>query len=179
MNKREKLLLEAVKAGVLGLSELSNNQMLVDDSLDDIPFVFDGEEYVLSVRKADGQTIKCDDKKSQERAVVNLLHKIGVPPHILGYTYLKDAVMLVIDKPELLDCVTKGLYPEVAEMNNSTPSRVERAIRHASQVACNHCYRTETLEQLFGNRIYSTEGNIKNSELIAKLAEVLRLEMRG
>ena len=109
--------------------------------------------------------------------ITNIIHEIGVPAHIKGYQFLRDAITLVVTKPEFLNAVTKELYPTVAAMNNTTPSRVERAIRHAIELAWNRG-RIETLESLFGYTIKNDKGKPTNSEFIAIIADKLRLERK-
>lgn len=109
--------------------------------------------------------------------ITNVIHEIGVPAHIKGYQFLRDAITLVVTKPEFLNAVTKELYPTVAAMNNTTPSRVERAIRHAIELAWNRG-RIETLEALFGYTIKNDKGKPTNSEFIAIIADKLRLERK-
>ena len=109
--------------------------------------------------------------------ITNIIHEIGVPAHIKGYQFLRDAITLVVTKPEFLNAITKELYPTVAAMNNTTPSRVERAIRHAIELAWNRG-RLETLESLFGYTIKNDKGKPTNSEFIAIIADKLRLERK-
>jgi len=109
--------------------------------------------------------------------ITNVIHEIGVPAHIKGYKFLRDAITLVVNKPEYLNAVTKELYPTIALMNNTTPSRVERAIRHAIELAWNRG-RIETLEALFGYTIKNDRGKPTNSEFIAIIADKLRLERK-
>lgn len=109
--------------------------------------------------------------------ITNLIHEIGVPAHIKGYHYLRDAITLVVGKMEYLNAVTKELYPTIAAMNNTTPSRVERAIRHAIEIAWNRG-RLDTIEALFGYTVQQDKGKPTNSECIAILADKLRLERK-
>ena len=109
--------------------------------------------------------------------ITNVIHEIGVPAHIKGYKFLRDAITLVVNKPEYLNAVTKELYPTVAIMNNTTPSRVERAIRHAIELSWNRG-RIETLESLFGYTIKNERGKPTNSEFIAIISDKLRLERK-
>lgn len=109
--------------------------------------------------------------------ITNIIHEIGVPAHIKGYKFLRDAIGLVVSKPEYLNAVTKELYPTVAVMNNTTPSRVERAIRHAIELAWSRG-RIETLESLFGYTIKQNKGKPTNSEFIANISDKLRLERK-
>ena len=109
--------------------------------------------------------------------ITNLIHEIGVPAHIKGYQYLRDAITLVVANMDVLGAVTKELYPVVAAMNNTTPSRVERAIRHAIELAWNRG-KMETLEALFGYTVQQQKGKPTNSEFIAIIADKLRLERK-
>ena len=97
--------------------------------------------------------------------------------HIKGYQYLRDAIALVVENMDLLSAVTKELYPTVASMNNTTPSRVERAIRHAIELAWNRG-KLETLNSLFGYTIQNDKGKPTNSEFIAIISDKLRLERK-
>lgn len=109
--------------------------------------------------------------------ITNLIHEIGVPAHIKGYQYLRDSIMLVVDNMDLISAVTKELYPTVASMNNTTPSRVERAIRHAIELAWNRG-KLETLNNLFGYTVQNDKGKPTNSEFIAIISDKLRLERK-
>ena len=112
-----------------------------------------------------------------EVAITNIIHEVGVPAHIKGYHYLRDAIALVVENMELLGAVTKELYPTIAERNRTTPSRVERAIRHAIEVAWNRG-KLETINALFGYTIQNDKGKPTNSEFIAIIADKLRLERK-
>lgn len=118
-----------------------------------------------------------DSKGDMETQVTNIIHEIGVPAHIKGYMYLRDAILLVADNMKLLSAVTKELYPSIAEKYNTTPSRVERAIRHAIEVAWSRG-KVETVNELFGYTINTGKGKPTNSEFIAMLADKLRMENR-
>ena len=110
-----------------------------------------------------------------ETEITNIIHEIGVPAHIKGYMYLREAIKMVIDNVELLGAVTKELYPSIAKKFNTTPSRVERAIRHAIEVAWSRG-KVDTINQLFGYTVHNTKGKPTNSEFIAMIADKLRLE---
>ena len=110
-----------------------------------------------------------------ETEITNIIHEIGVPAHIKGYLYLREAIKMVIDNVELLGAVTKELYPSIAKKFNTTPSRVERAIRHAIEVAWSRG-KVDTINQLFGYTVHNTKGKPTNSEFIAMIADRLRLE---
>lgn len=112
-----------------------------------------------------------------DRQVTSLLHDIGIPAHIKGYRFLREAIAMVTERVELLSGVTKELYPAVAKRNGTTPSRVERAIRHAIEVAWNRG-NFETINSLFGHTVSSERGKPTNSEFIAMVADRLRMESR-
>lgn len=112
-----------------------------------------------------------------EIAITNIIHEVGVPAHIKGYQYLRDAINMVVEDMDLLSAVTKELYPAIAQRNNTTPSRVERAIRHAIEVAWNRG-KIETIDSLFGYTVHNDKGKPTNSEFIAIIADKLRLERR-
>jgi two-component system response regulator (stage 0 sporulation protein A) len=113
-----------------------------------------------------------------EAEITNIIHEIGVPAHIKGYLYLREAISMVIDNVELLSAVTKELYPNIAKIFNTTPSRVERAIRHAIEVAWSRG-KVDTINQLFGYTVHNTKGKPTNSEFIAMVADKLRLEHKA
>ncbi len=112
-----------------------------------------------------------------EARVTNVLHEIGVPAHIRGYHYIREAIMISINDMDVLNYITKELYPVIAKKCNTTPSRVERAIRHAIEVAWNRG-KLEVLDSLFGYTISNTKGKPTNSEFIALLADRLRIELQ-
>ncbi len=112
-----------------------------------------------------------------EIEITNLIHEVGVPAHIKGYHYLRDAITIVVNNMDILSAVTKELYPTIAKMNNTTPSRVERAIRHAIEVAWNRG-RIETIDALFGYTVKNDKGKPTNSEFIAIIADKLCLERK-
>lgn len=118
-----------------------------------------------------------DDDKSLEIEITNIIHEIGVPAHIKGYHYLRDAITMVVEDIDLLGAITKELYPAIAKANNTTPSRVERAIRHAIEVAWNRG-KLETINSLFGYTVQNDKGKPTNSEFIAIIADKLRLERK-
>jgi len=105
------------------------------------------------------------------------MHEIGVPAHIKGYQYLRDAIMMVIKDLDVINSITKQLYPSIAKIYNTTPSRVERAIRHAIEVAWNRG-QVDTIDSLFGCTVNLGKGKPTNSEFIAMIADKLRLGMR-
>jgi two-component system response regulator (stage 0 sporulation protein A) len=119
-----------------------------------------------------------NEELALEIDITNIIHEIGVPAHIKGYHYLREAIIMVVDNMELLSAVTKELYPAIAEANNTTPSRVERAIRHAIEVAWNRG-KLETIDKLFGYTVQHDKGKPTNSEFIAIIADKLRIERKA
>lgn len=112
-----------------------------------------------------------------EAEITNIIHEIGVPAHIKGYLYLREAIGMVVENIEYLSAVTKELYPSIAEKFNTTPSRVERAIRHAIEVAWSRG-KIDTINRLFGYTVHNGKGKPTNSEFIAMVADKLRIEQR-
>lgn len=112
-----------------------------------------------------------------ESDVTNIIHEIGVPAHIKGYQYLRDAIMMSVDDSEMLNSITKILYPSIAKQHNTTPSRVERAIRHAIEVAWSRG-KVDTIDELFGYTVNNGKGKPTNSEFVALIADKIRLEQK-
>ena len=109
--------------------------------------------------------------------MTSVIHEIGVPAHIKGYQYLREAIMIAVEDMDVINAVTKILYPEVAKRFSTTPSRVERAIRHAIEVAWDRG-DLETLQKFFGYTVSNAKGKPTNSEFIAMIADRLVLEQR-
>jgi len=116
-------------------------------------------------------------ERNLESDVTNIIHEVGVPAHIMGYHYLRDSIMMCVNDSSMLNGITKILYPEVAKKHHSTPSRVERAIRHAIEVAFSRG-NLDVIEELFGYTINSGKGKPTNSEFIALIADKIRLEYK-
>lgn len=114
---------------------------------------------------------------SLEAKITEILHEVGVPAHIKGYQYLRTAIIEVVNNVELLGAITKELYPSIAVKYSTTASRVERAIRHAIEVACNRG-KIETINNIFGYTIHNNKGKPTNSEFIAMISDKLRLEQK-
>lgn len=110
-----------------------------------------------------------------ENEVTDMIHEVGVPAHIKGYQYLRDAIMMVIEEPEMLNSITKILYPTIAKRNQTTPSRVERAIRHAIEVAWSRG-NMDIINSLFSYTVSTGKGKPTNSEFIALIADKIRLQ---
>lgn len=116
--------------------------------------------------------------RSLDLEVTHIIHEIGIPAHIKGYIYLRDAILMVVGRVELLSGVTKELYPAIAQKYRTTPSRVERAIRHAIEVAWNRG-NVDLINNLFGHTVNHERGKPTNSEFIAMVADKLRLEQKA
>lgn len=112
-----------------------------------------------------------------EALVTEIIHEIGVPAHIKGYQYLREAIILTINDMDIINAVTKVLYPEVAKKFGTTPSRVERAIRHAIEVAWDRG-DIEVLQKFFGYTVSNIKGKPTNSEFIAMIADCLSLRQK-
>lgn len=136
--------------------------------------------YVVKETKTKYIELNEIDKKNQENLealVTNVIHEIGVPAHIKGYQYLREAIMMVVQDIDIINQITKQLYPEISEKYHTTPSRVERAIRHAIEVAWARG-KNEAVENIFGYTISAAKGKPTNSEFIAMIADKLRLELK-
>ena len=118
------------------------------------------------------------DKTSIESMVTNIIHEIGVPAHIKGYQYLREAIMIAVEDMDVINAITKVLYPQVAKTFQTTPSRVERAIRHAIEVAWDRG-DLDTLQSFFGYTVSNTKGKPTNSEFIALIADRLQLQLKS
>ncbi|MDF2569905.1 MAG: spo0A [Sporomusa sp.] len=133
---------------------------------------------VITSRPVAAATMQVVKARPMDVEVTNIIREIGIPAHIKGYQYLRDAIMMIISEVELLGAVTKVLYPMIAEKYSTTPSRVERAIRHAIEVAWNRG-NIEMINKLFGYTIKLDKGKPTNSEFMAMIADKLRMEMRA
>ena len=137
--------------------------------------------YTVRETKSKYIEINSIDKKNQENLealVTNIIHEIGVPAHIKGYQYLREAIMMVVQDIDIINQITKQLYPEIAEKYHTTPSRVERAIRHAIEVAWARG-KNDAVESIFGYTVSAAKGKPTNSEFIAMIADKLRLEIKS
>lgn len=115
---------------------------------------------------------------SLEAKVTNILHEIGVPAHIRGYRYMREAIIMSVNDLDVLNYITKELYPSIAKKCDTTPSRVERAIRHAIEVAWNRG-KIDAIDSLFGYTVNTHKGKPTNSEFIALIADRLRIEIKA
>ncbi len=119
-----------------------------------------------------------NDKAGIEAMVTGIIHEIGVPAHIKGYQYLREAIIIAVGDMDVINAITKVLYPQVAKTFQTTPSRVERAIRHAIEVAWDRG-DLDTLQRFFGYTVSNTKGKPTNSEFIALIADKLQLQLKG
>jgi len=140
--------------------------------------------YEKSAKNAisQGFTIQANTSPSPaydlETKVTNILHEIGVPANIRGYHYMREAIIMSVNDMDVLNYITKELYPSIAKKCNTTPSRVERAIRHAIEVAWNRG-KVDAINALFGYTVNNHKGKPTNSEFIALIADKLRLEQKA
>lgn len=142
-------------------------EQLVGDSMTALNKQFCGQKPVVGSQEPD-----------YELMIVEHLRALGVPANLVGYRYLKCAIRLVLDKPGYIDTITCGLYPAVSKLNGTTPSRVERGIRHAIEVSWQRG-DLEELHKYFGCVTSSSKGKPTNSEFIAAVAERIRLDSRS
>ena len=161
----------ASAAASLGVAYLMlkpcDTQALVD-RLEELSI--DSARPILPRRPAPGQSI--------ESLVTGIIHEIGVPAHIKGYQYLREAIIIAVNDMDVINAITKVLYPQVAKTFQTTPSRVERAIRHAIEVAWDRG-DLDTLQRFFGYTVSNTKGKPTNSEFIALIADRLQLQLKG
>lgn len=118
-----------------------------------------------------------DESQALEREVTAVIHEVGVPAHIKGYQYVREAIVIAVQDMDVINAVTKVLYPEVARRYSTTPSRVERAVRHAIEVVWDRG-DLETLQRYFGYTVSNTKGKPTNSEFIAMIADRIRLQRK-
>ncbi len=134
---------------------------------------------VHETRKINANESKNDYiERNLESDVTNIIHDIGIPAHIKGYQFLRDAIVMSVNDMEMLNSITKILYPSIAKIHQTTSSRVERAIRHAIEVAWSRG-RLETIDELFGYTVNKGKGKPTNSEFIALIADKIRLEYKS
>ncbi|MCY6483770.1 sporulation transcription factor Spo0A [Clostridium aestuarii] len=135
----------------------------------------DQTKRTISSMQLEQTRIRKSEPLDLESEITNIIHEIGVPAHIKGYMYLREAISMVVNDVELLSAVTKELYPSIGKKYNTTASRVERAIRHAIEVAWSRG-QVETINKIFGYTIHNGKGKPTNSEFIAMVADKLRLK---
>lgn len=137
------------------------------------------QNEVQSDNKVGNTVINLKDtaENNLENQVTNMIHEIGIPAHIKGYHYLRDAIIMAVEDMDVLNAITKILYPTVAKKHQTTSSRVERAIRHAIEVAWSRG-KLDILDNLFGYTVSNGKGKPTNSEFIALVADTIRLEQK-
>ena len=154
---------------------------IIEDTIPDINIV----DEILNTSRSKLRDIYIYKKDNQgfysqnelEVKVTEIIHEIGVPAHIKGYQYLRSSIMMAVNDMDILNSITKQLYPSIAKEHETTPSRVERAIRHAIEVAWGRG-KTDTINDLFGYSINSGKVKPTNSEFIALIADKIRLETK-
>ena len=137
------------------------------------------ESLLERMRQAIGMEALAEESEAQalERQVTAVIHEVGVPAHIKGYQYVREAIIIAVQDMDVINAVTKVLYPEVAKRYATTPSRVERAVRHAIEVAWERG-DLDTLQRYFGYTVNSSKGKPTNSEFIAMIADRIRLQRK-
>ena len=183
------------KPHVIVLSGFVNNKVVADCSANGadyfIPKPCEAPVLLAHIRQIVGSTapfvstagidcrnsVQARQDMDLEAVVTDIIHEIGVPAHIKGYQYLREAIILTINDMDMINAVTKVLYPEVAKRFSTTPSRVERAIRHAIEVAWDRG-DVEVLQKFFGYTVSGIKGKPTNSEFIAMIADNLSLRRK-
>lgn len=161
-------------------SKLSNVFVdIIDEDKNDFDYI--KEISVISKNNRKGLTVyenkNVIDENELEMMVTDIIHEIGVPAHIKGYQYLRSSIIMVVNDMDILSSVTKQLYPEIAKQHKTTASRVERAIRHAIEVAWGRG-KIDTISELFGYSYGGDSGKPTNSEFIALIADKIRLNVK-
>lgn len=168
--------------GQVNVMEVQDNERAIR-MLCDLLMKNQGFQIMINVpfeESPEGETVETvSNKKAHdlEKDVTDIIHEIGVPAHIKGYQYLREAIMMSVEDREMLSAVTKILYPAIAKKYHTTSSRVERAIRHAIEVAWNRG-NMDTLDSMFGYTINVGKGKPTNSEFIALIVDKIRLRYR-
>lgn len=164
---KQSLLIEASESGA---------DLCIPKPYDINSLIFHIESFSRS-RKNSARTQEMNMQSDMEAQVTKIIHQIGVPAHIKGYQYLRSAILMTIEDSDIINSVTKILYPTVAKKYQTTTSRVERAIRHAIEVAWDRG-DVDTLNSYFGYTIQNSRGKPTNSEFIAMIADNLRLKYK-
>ena len=155
---------------ILRILDLPYDDRKVREVIDDIMKAKRNDNYQNMVESENDSTML-------EAVVTDIIHEIGVPAHIKGYQYLRSAILMAVQDMDILNSITKQLYPSIAEEYGTTSSRVERAIRHAIEVAWGRG-SMDTINDLFGYTINAGKGKPTNSEFIALIADKIRLDNR-
>ena len=165
---KQSILLEATESGA---------DLCIPKPFDLTSLVYHIQSVIKSKNKTSSQQNEISSSADMEAQVTKIIHQIGVPAHIKGYQYLRTAILMTIDDSDIINSVTKVLYPSVAKKYQTTTSRVERAIRHAIEVAWDRG-DVDTLNSYFGYTIQNSRGKPTNSEFIAMIADNLRLKYK-
>ena len=144
----------------------------------DLTLLIDKVIFLLDMQRDPISSAAPAKKPNLELMVTEIIHQIGVPAHIKGYQYLREAIILVVENSEIINSVTKVLYPTVAKMHDTTSSRVERAIRHAIEVAWDRG-DVDVLNSYFGYTIHNGRGKPTNSEFITMIADKMQLQIKS
>lgn len=139
------------------------------------PFNFDTLKATLDEFSSPAPVERRQVKSNLDEKIANLFISVGIPAHIKGYQFLREAIKMTVDSPEIIGSITKRLYPTIAERFSTSPSKVERAIRHAIEVAWNRG-KIENINQIFGIKVYSPNEKPTNGEFIALIADKMLLE---
>ena len=166
------------------LSELKYTRLTNDDEEPDMVLVYvkkpENFDSMLSGEIPVAKFVSEEEKqrtKSLQEEVTEIIHEVGVPAHIKGYQYLREAIIMSVEDTDMLNSITKILYPTIAKKFATTPGRVERAIRHAIEVAWSRG-RMDTIDEMFGYTINCRKGKPTNSEFIALVTDRMRLQMK-
>ncbi len=138
----------------------------------------DREIGIAKSQYIDISNMSTNKEDNLEALVTNVIHEVGVPAHIKGYQYLREAIIMVVNDIDVINQITKCLYPQIARKFHTTPSRVERAIRHAIEVAWGRGQQ-DVVENIFGYTVSAAKGKPTNSEFIAMISDKLRLELKS
>ena len=133
------------------------------------------EERIVDVLKSENENLVQPTNRVLDEKISNIFISIGIPAHIKGYQFLREAVKLAVEKPDIIGSITKKLYPTIAERFETSSSKVERGMRHAIEVAWNRG-KIENINSLFGLKIYSSNEKPTNGELIALIADKMIME---
>ena len=139
--------------------------------------ISDVVKALTNSRGYEKENVAVHKEQDLEKIVTDIIHDLGVPAHIKGYHYIRTAIMMVVDNMDMLNYITKRLYPEIAKKYQTTSSRVERAIRHSIEVAWTRGHQ-ETMNEIFGYTIQTYKGKPTNSEFIAMVADRIRLQIK-
>lgn len=148
-----------------------------NEAIADILRTFANVPKIVTKAAQTAPAIVKPDEVDIESLVTGIIHELGVPAHIKGYQYIRTAIIMVIDNMELLNYITKQLYPAIAKKYSTTSSRVERAIRHSIEVAWTRG-KPQTMDEIFGYTIDNGKGKPTNSEFIAMVADRIRLQIK-